>query len=187
MDRRTFSALIVPATLAFLTPILLARSKTLPRMVNEASRKKDKLRRIDKAEQRAGRMAPYEIVAEDELKESLTSLGGPIYVNGCYIACIHGEDHFKDGQEFLENSNFLKFADALAISKGVSGAPLARRDYGSGKREDHTGRMKKISLRWHMPGDKSFFAMHPGGPGYDAPSHRYMDVFSLFDRVLEVV
>lgn len=154
--------------------------KRLPNIINEMSRKKDKLRRIDRMGQKNGRMSPYERVNEGTLINELDKLNFPIRVDGVYLASIGQTDFFKTTQKFLDCSTFLKFADALAISKGLSGRIYGERD-GNYSKE----RMKKLSIRWHMPGDNSFFTPHAGGPGYDFPAHMFIDIYSIFDRVQE--
>jgi len=131
----------------------------------------------DWEEQRAGRMSPYKEVSKEELIDIISSINEPILVNGCYIAIIDRENFFKSGSEFLESSNFLKWADKLSISSGVSKKVIYN------QKDKLRERMKKTSIKWHMPGDKSFFSIHAGGPGYDPASNRFIDIYKMFDRV----
>ena len=153
-------------------------------MINDFSRKRDKLRRIDRIEQRAGRMSSYAQVTKDALMERVASLSGPIKVNGVYIALLYEGDFFKNGKDFLDRSNFMNYADKLAIAEGVS-ETTTHCVFKKSSVYKSSGRMKKLSIRWHMPGDDSFLAIHAGGPGYDFPAHFFVDAYSLFDRVAE--
>ena len=133
----------------------------------------------DWREQRAGRMNKYEEVSEDELIKRISSINEPILVKGCYTALVGEEDYFINGEKFLENSNFLKFADNLSISTGIDKKIISKN-----KKEEYIReRMKKTSIKWHIPGDKSFFSMHAGGPGYDPASNQFIDIYNIFDRV----
>ena len=143
----------------------------LTRWINEVSRNRDNLRSGDRVEQKAGRMSPYEDISKEDLEQFIRGLRIPLMIAGVYRALIPERTSFKNGEEFLDNSTFLSFADRLSISKNIIGADNVRRNL-----EHQTNKENKISLRWHMPGDNSFFTPHAGGPGYDFPGYEFIDI-----------
>ena len=155
----------------------------LTNWINEASKNRNTLRLLDKREQKAGRMSPYTSITKEGIVNKLNDFNVPIKVNGVYVALIGTTDYFQNGEEFLDNSNFLGFADALAISEGVSEETVTRTCSTLQGNSYTSERMKKLSIRWHMPGDSSFSTIHCDGPGYDFPSNCFVDIYKIFDRV----